>query len=406
MSHFNYIAVLESGQRVTGTLRSQSRQAALQQLVHRGYHPLLLQSTDDGDPSIRRFLREMFRRVTVSDLAVFTRQMAALLGAGLLMIQALATLRRQCSNSQLVRVIKDVEEKLSRDGGTFSEALEDHPRVFDPVYRGLVRAGEESGNLAEVLSNLAKHLSQSAKLRGQVLGAFIYPIFLLVLGTAAVFVLMTFVIPRFQELFESFGGSLPLPTQILIAISSFMASWWWAVLIGCFIVILMIGAGLHRRTIRERFDRALLNLPVLGQMLLKLEISRISRTLSALLSSGVPILDALEITGNTAKNLAIKATFPLMIKGISGGEPLAAVAAKAGLYPPLMLNLIRTGEDTGQLSEMLVELSAIYEDEAERAVTGAVKLLEPLLICMMGAIIAAIIAAVILPILQANIMVD
>jgi type IV pilus assembly protein PilC len=164
--------------------------------------------------------------------------------------------------------------------------------------------------------------------------------------------------------------------------------------------------AMRRRRIRESRDRLALRLPLFGPMLLRLELSRISRTLAALLQSGVPILDALRITGDTARNLVIQNTFDAMIKGISEGASLAEVMDKAGVYPPMVLNLVKTGEDTGELPEMLTELSGIYEDEAERSVSGAVKLLEPLLICAMGGIIGAIVASVILPILRANVMVN
>ena len=405
MEGFSYTVVLENGQRVSGNLRCRDRRDALSQLLQRGYHPIVLETNDEAAKRTGKVTRETFRRISTSDLAVFTRQLSSLLKAGLPMIQTLGTLRKQCDNPRLSRIIQTIEEKLSHDGGTLAEALEDHDRVFDPVYRGLVRAGEEGGNLVEVLNNLAKHLGQSAKLKGQVIGAFIYPIFLSLLGAGAVLVLMTFVIPRFQELFSSFGGTLPLPTQILITVSRFMAAWWWVLLAGFMAMVLLGLILLRRRNIREKKDQLLLKLPIFGPMLLRLEISRIARTLSALLHSGVPIMDALRITGDTARNLVIQNTFSTIIKGIMEGQSLAEVLEKARIYPPLVINLVRTGEDTGELTEMLSEISSIYEDEAERSVTGAVKLLEPLLICVMGGIIGAIVASVILPILRANVMV-
>lgn len=404
MSRYSYTAILETGQRVNGTLRARDRHDALGQLLHRGCHPLLVQTDSDDHTRGRRLIGDIFHRITRADLAVFTRQLSSLLKAGLPLVQTLSTLRHQCGNPRLVRIIQDVEEKLTRDGGTFAEALEDHPRIFNAVYRGLVRSGEEGGNLVPTLGDLAKHLGQSAKLRRQVWGAFIYPIFLLILGSAAVFVLMTFVIPRFQELFASFGGRLPAPTRILIAVSDFLASWWWAILLGLSAGILLVLASLRRIAVREKVDRSLLRVPVLGEMFCKLEMAQIARTLAALLNSGIPILEALRITGATVKNLAVRATFSSMVHDVSTGEGLAPAMARSGIYPPLVINLIRTGEETGELPEMLDELSDIYEDEAERAVTGAVKLLEPILICVMGGVIAGIVAAVILPIFRTNIM--
>jgi len=395
---------MESGKRIEGTVRSQDRVDAIRKVRELGYHPVDV--TPAAADRTFRFSSEQLRRVTVTDLAVFTRQLASLLKAGLPMVKTLSTLRQQCPNPRLKIVIQDIEESLSRDGGTLADAMEDHPKIFNPVYRGLVRAGEEGGQLVRVLFDMAQNLSKAARLRGQVVGAFIYPIFLMLLGSAAVFVLISFVIPQFQELFESFNQQLPLPTVVLIAVSDFMGQWWWAVLALTAAVCGMIYMSLQKADVREVFDRRLLKLPILGQMLMKLEIARIARTLGALIDSGVRILDALRITGDTAKNLAIQKTFPLITKGVAAGETLADLLDRTAMYPPMVINLVRTGEETGELPEMLDELSSIYEDEAERAVTSSVKLLEPLLIVVMGGIIASIVAAVIMPIFQANAMVE
>jgi len=406
MATFSYSAVLESGRRVKGTIHSRTRRDAIEQLLNRGCHPLSVDSASDGRIGFQALSRRISERVSVSSLAVFTRQFASLLKAGLTVVQALSTLRRQSHRKHLIRVIQDLEESLSREAGTLADALDRHPRVFDAVYCGLVRAGEEGGDLEEVLRNLAGHLTRSARLRGQVLGAFLYPIFILVLGAAAIFVLMTCMIPRFQELFFSFGQTLPWPTQVLIAVSNFLAVWWWAVLLALAAAIVMVLVALRRPTIRTRFDRHAVRLPVVGTMFLKLEIARIARTLGTLLASGVRILESLRITGRTARNLAIRATFSDMVEGVSGGETLATVVERTRMYPPIVINLIRTGEETGELPDMLMELSGIYEDEAERSVANAVKLLEPTLIVLMGGIIAAIVAAVMLPVFQANVMVQ
>ncbi len=404
MSRFQYQAIQTSGQRVQGNLRARDRHEALGQLIQRDYHPLAVEAADENHSDLRRSLGNLRHWVTRTDLAVFTRQMAALLKAGLTVLQTLRTLREQCGNPRLTRIIQDMEEKLQRDGGTLAEALEDHPRVFDGVYRGLVHSGEEGGNLVRILSELGRHLSQTARLHRQVVAAFIYPLFLLILGTIAVFVLMTFVIPRFQDLFASFGSTLPAPTRILITISGFLAAWWWLVLAAVTAVILLVIILLRRPIVRHQVDRKVLKLPVLGSMLLKLELVRLSRTLAALIQGGLPILEALRITDNTLRNQAVRASLAIVYRSVSAGEGLAVGMEKSGIYPPLALNLVRTGEETGELPEMLGELSEIYEDEAERAVTAAVKLLEPILICGMGILIAGIIAAVILPIFRVNMM--
>jgi general secretion pathway protein F len=382
------------------------RREAARRLVDKGYHPLSIEPVGGDAWGWSRLRRRVWGRVTTTELAVFTRQLASLLKAGLPMVSALGTLKRQSESRRLVGVIEEVLETLSLEGSTLSAAMEDHGEVFGPVYRSLVRAGEEGGDLVEVLEDLAGYLGQSARLRGQVLGAFIYPLFLLLLGVVAVGVLMSFVIPRFQELFRSFGSSLPAPTRALIAVSGFLSVWWPVVLGVLAGGVLAVAGALRRVGFRRRWDRFLLRVPVLGRMWMKLEMARIARTLGALLRGGVGILSALRTTSGTVGNQAVRATFGALADRVAGGGGLAEAMEAAGLYPPLMVNLVRTGEETGRLGEMLEELSGIYEDEAQRAVSGAVKLLEPVLIVSMGVVIASIIAAVMLPIFQANAMVE
>jgi general secretion pathway protein F len=406
MSRFDYLAITGGGVRLSGAVRSSDRASALRMLIGRGYHPLTIAPAKEKSWSLVRLWRRLRERVTTTELAVFTRQLASLLKAGLSMVAALSTLKRQSRKPALVAVIDEITETLSREGSSLAEAMEDHPRIFGGVYRSLVRAGEEGGNLPDVLADMAAYLGQSARLRGQVIGAFIYPLFLLLLGSAAVFILMTFVIPRFQELFRSFGQALPTPTRMLISLSGFLSVWWPAVGAVAAGAVAVAFLALRRGGVRKRLDGVLLSLPVLGGMFLKLEMARIARTLGALLRGGVGILAALRITGATVRNRAVGGTFASILERVAGGTTMGAAMEESRLYPPLMVNLVRTGEETGQLPEMLEELSGIYEDEAQRAVSGAVKLLEPMLIVSMGIVIASIIAAVMLPIFQANAMVE
>ena len=406
MSRFTYSAVMSSGQRVSGLMRCQDRHQAISQLVGRGLHPVAVEPAEDGKWTLGRLRKEVFNRVGTAALAVFTRQLASLLKAGLPMMRALETLRQQCENRRLAEVTEDLAATLSREGSTLADALENHPRIFTPVFRSLVRAGEEGGHLVEVLNDLARYLGQSARLRGQVIGAFIYPSFLTLLGAMAVFVLMTFVIPRFQELFQGLGQNLPRPTQMLIAASDFLSAWWPAVLGVVGTVPLLAFLALRKARSRRAIDWLMLRCPVLGKMFLKLELARISRALAALLAGGVRIIPALRIVGATARNAVVRASFEPITQRVAAGESLGEAMARTGVYPPLLLNLVRTGEEAGELPEMLGELSTVYEEQAEAAVTSAVRLLEPLLIVSMGLIIAGIISAVMLPIFQAQSLVE
>lgn len=401
MPRFNYTAIIGSGERIEGVLTSGSRRDALKQILNKGHHPLHVEPVEGHHSVLRQAAEGALRRVSTADLAVFTRQFATLLKAGLPIVQALSTLRRQTSNRRLAEVILNIEEWLTRDAGELGDALDAYPRIFDPVYRGLVRAGERGGNLPTTLADLASHLTQSARLRKQVAGAFIYPLFLMILGTAAVFILVSFVIPKFQDLFDSLGQDLPLPTKLLIGVSDFMASWWWAVLAGLVAGLLALTAAFRRQGFRRWVDRLSLRLPVLGDMFLKLETTRVARTLGTLLASGVRMLEAITITGQAVRNVAIRETFPEIRQQVAAGEPLALAVERQEVFSPLTVNLIKTGEDTGELPDMLMELAQICDEESERAVSAAVKLLEPMLIIVMGGVVSAIIAAVLLPIFQA-----
>ncbi len=398
MTRFSYTALAGPGRRVSGTLTSRDRRHAVQRLLEMGYHPTRVETeTTDGGA-----WTSWTRRVRAADLAVMTRQLAALLKAGMPIRQALETLQAQCAHRRLAQVVGELHGSISRDGATFSEAIDGHPAIFDNVYRGLVRSGEEGGTLDTTLHRLADQLGRTARLRGLVVGAFIYPLFLLVLGVAALFVLMAFVIPRFATLFATLGQSLPWPTRALIAVSTWLDRWWWAVLVAALIVAAVVAAAWRHEPTRRWIDRHLLRLPVLGTMLLQLEVARMAHTLAALLSSGVRILDALGITAATARNRAVRASFAQVAESVRGGRTLADAVAENTFLPPMLVNLIRTGEETGTLPDMLGEASQIYEQESSRGVDAAVKLLEPALIVIMGLAIAGIIAAVILPVFQST----
>jgi len=404
MLRYTYVAKRDSGEPVSGVVRAISRREALAKLLEQGVHPVAVDADDGAEQDVRARVASVLGRVRMADLAVFTRQLAALLKAGLPMIQALATLRKQTERRGLRRVIEDLEHGLTGEAMSLAEAMAQHPRVFDPVYRGLVHSGEEGGKLTEVLEQLAAHLARAARLRGQIVGAFIYPFFLLLMGVSAVFVLMAFVIPKFEQLFQSFGQDLPWPTRLMIGISGFTAQWWWAILLGVGVLVGLLVAAIQKESVRAAVDRAVLGLPLFGPMFRKIEVARIARTLGALLDGGVQIVKALEIAAQTVRNRAVGATFGPIVRSVSEGNPLGEAMEATGLYPPLATNLVRTGEDTGELTQMLGELAEIYDDEAERSVNGAVKLLEPGLIVVMGLVIAGIVAAVMLPVFQSSVV--
>jgi type II secretory pathway component PulF len=400
MLPFDFVAIEPGRGRVTGTLRGGDRRQVIQKLIESGVQPVWV-----AGRAGRAGLGGLFRRVGVQDLSVFTRQLAALTKAGLPLAHALATLRRQCSNKTLTELLEDLEQGLLRDGMSFAETLAQHPRVFNPVYRGLVHAAEAAGRLPEVLAELAGHLGRAAKLRGQVRAAFVYPVFLMLAGSTAIFVLMTFIIPTFITLFDSFDRQLPLPTRLLIAVSGFMRHWWPVILLAAGCGAAAGWGALRRQGVRSRRDRLLLRLPVVGEVLMKVEVARIAQTLAALVAGGVHIVDALHVTEAVTHNQALRDAFGPIRSKVAGGQPVADAFDGAKLFPLMFINLVRTGEESGDLPEMLAEVASIYTEESERALDAGVKILEPVLIVGMGLIIAVIVAAVMLPIFQSNALV-
>ena len=404
MAGFSYIAIQPGKGRVTGMLQTSDRRAALQQLAERGFQPVVLVQAESAGAATSG-LRGFIGRVKTRDLALFTRQLSALTKAGLPLVHAISTVRQQCSQKSLNRIMEDVESNLTRDAMSLAESFSRYPQVFDAVYTGLVRSGEASGNLPEVLSNLANQLAKSAKLKGQVLSAFIYPAFLALAGSTAIFILMAFVIPKFITLFDSFEQELPIPTRVLIAVAGFTKVWWPLLLAGMVVLAVLVVAVLRRPASRLRFDRLLLRIPVVGDVLLKVEVARISQTLSSLIHGGIHVVDALRVTESVTHNLAVRATFGRIRSKVSAGQPLALAFEQAALYPVMLINLLRTGEETGELPEMLQEVETIYTEECDRSLEAAVRVLEPVLIVIMGAIISAIVAAVLLPVFQSNALV-
>jgi len=260
--------------------------------------------------------------------------------------------------------------------------------------------------LSEALDCLAEHLGRSGRLKGQLVSAMAYPAFLGILGSAVIAVLMVWVIPRFEELFASFEQDLPALTVALLSASRFVADWWPAILPAVCLAVVGAAVLIRRRGVRLALDRRILRMPLIGQIVLKAQTARLCLTLSALLDGGVSLLSAIEAAGQSLTNRVLKTAFTSIAGPVSAGESLGSAIEKLGLFPPLMVSLVRTGEETCQLPRMLKELAGLYEDQSQRALSGAVRLLEPMLIVLMGGIIAAIVTAVMLPIFSINMMVE
>ncbi|MES2305504.1 MAG: type II secretion system F family protein [Gemmatimonadota bacterium] len=351
-------------------------------------------------------LREASRDIKISlpgggvgtrDVVIFTRQFATMINSGLPLVQSLNILAQQTENQKLKDTTKAVVFDVEA-GNTLADAFGKHPTVFPALYVNMVAAGEAGGILDTILLRLATFLEKNDKLIRKVKSAMIYPGVILTVAMGAIVILLVFVIPVFQDMFASVSMELPLPTRIVIGLSDFLQSFWWA-------LILFIGAagfGLKQFYAttqgRRRIDGLLLAFPVLGDVLRKSAVSRFTRTLGTLISSGVSILDGLEITAKTAGNAVIQDAIMASRSSIAGGDTIAAPLEKSGVFPPMVISMIAVGEQTGGLDEMLSKIADFYDDEVDVAVGGLLSLMEPVMILFLGVIVGGMIIAMYLPI--------
>jgi type IV pilus assembly protein PilC len=351
-------------------------------------------------------VREQPKQITLSfkrkgirtrDIVIFTRQFATMINAGLPLVQSLDILAKQAENPALGEVTRQVVFDVE-SGHTLADAFSKHPKAFSELYVNMVAAGEAGGILDTILGRLATFLEKSDSLVRKVKGAMVYPGVILAVAATAVAVLLIFVIPTFQKMFASVGLELPLPTRIVIGLSDFLINYWWV------LILLLVGAVvLFRRYYqtpdgRKRVDHVLLTAPVIGDLLRKSAVSRFTRTLGTLISSGVSILDGLEITAKTAGNRVIHDAVMESRNSIAGGETIAGPLEKSKVFPPMVISMIAVGEQTGGLDEMLSKIADFYDDEVDVAVGALLSLMEPLMIVVLGVIVGGMVVAMYLPI--------
>jgi type IV pilus assembly protein PilC len=336
------------------------------------------------------------KTVGVKDLSVFTRQFATMVNAGLPLVQCLDVLGRQLDKPHFKEVVLQVTADVE-SGSTLAEALEKHPRIFSDLYSNMIAAGEAGGILDVILGRLAVFLEKADALQRKVKGAMTYPIIVLtVAGGACIFMLM-FVIPVFAKMFSDFGGTLPAPTRIVMGLSDFIRHYWWALAGGAF--ALTVAFKRYRATVsgRRNTDRLATKIPILGAVVLKSSIARFTRTLGTLIGSGVPILQGLEITARTAGNKVIQEAIEATAKSISQGETIAQPLRESGVFPPMVVQMIGIGEQTGALDEMLAKIADFYDDEVDAAVDALTAAIEPIMIVLMGTMVGGMLVAMYLP---------
>lgn len=336
------------------------------------------------------------RRVKTRELVIFTRQFATMVNAGLPLVQCLDILSKQSEGARFRTIIASVMHDVE-SGSTLAESLERHPETFDSLFCNMVDAGEAGGILDDILQRLAGYLEKAEALRRKVKSAMTYPTVVLSVAVGATIFMLLFIIPVFARIFSDFGGKLPLPTQIVLDMSNFLKGYWWALGLGVFGIATGVKRYYRTAAGRIRIDRMLLRFPVLGEVLRKASIARFTRTLGTMISSGVPILTALDITARTAGNKVIEQAIIATKGSIGEGETIAAPLRESGVFPPMVVQMINVGEETGALDNMLDKIASFYDEEVNVAVDTMTSIIEPIMIVVMGLLVGGMVIAMYLP---------
>jgi type IV pilus assembly protein PilC len=339
-------------------------------------------------------------KVKDKDIVIFTRQFATMIDAGLPLVQALDILSSQVENKTLGKTLSQVKVDVE-SGATYADALKKHPRVFSELYVNMVAAGEAGGILDTILNRLAAYIEKAMKLKKKVKGAMVYPAVVTSIAVLVIAVIMIFVVPTFSKMFAQLGGTLPLPTRIIINMSDFIAGIGGLLVAGA-IVAFVVFLVQFRRTEKGKYitDRILLKLPIFGTLLNKVAVAKFTRTLGTLISSGVPILDGLDITAKTSGNKVIEYAINDVRKGVVGGKTLAEPITKAQVFPPMVTHMIAVGESTGALDAMLAKIADFYDDEVDATVSNLTAMMEPMLMVFLGGTVGFIVVAMYLPIFK------
>ena len=389
MPAYTYTARTAAGELRTATVEAATAQDVVAQL--RRQRMTVVKVDENAKP------KKMKGGIKMRDIVIFTRQFSTMINAGLPLVQALDILAKQTENKVLAATTRDIVFDVE-SGHTVADALAKHPKAFSDLYVNMVAAGEAGGILDTILMRLATFMEKNDALVRKVKGAMIYPTVIMSVAAIAIAVLLVFVIPVFENMFAGVGLALPLPTRIVIGASDFLRGFWWAVA-----ATIAAGVWLLRRYYatsggKLNIDRLLLRFPVLGDVLRKSAVSRFTRTLGTLISSGVSILDGLEITAKTAGNRVIQDAIMQSRSSIAGGDTIAAPLQKSAVFPPMVISMIAVGEQTGGLDEMLSKIADFYDEEVDAAVSGLLSLLEPIMIVFLGVIVGGMVVAMYLPI--------
>jgi type IV pilus assembly protein PilC len=402
MPTFAYSGRTRAGQTVTGEHIADTMDAAVsalrrEQIMVTRIDPAKAAAKAEAKPEAKPGAPKPGKSVPAKNLAIFTRQFSVMIDAGLPLVQCLDILGKQEPHKNFSAVILKVREDVE-GGAALADSMKRHPKTFDALYSNMIAAGEAGGILDTILKRLAVYIEKNVKLKSEVKSAMIYPVAVIVIAVLVVGAILWKVIPTFASLFSGLGAELPLPTRVVIAASDFVVAWGWLIVIGLGIAGYMTKRYYDTENGRFAIDALLLKTPVLGNIIRKVSVARFCRTLSTLLSSGVPILDGLDITARTSGNAIIEKAIQTTRTGIERGETVSGPLKETGVFPSMVVQMINVGETTGALDTMLSKIADFYEDEVDTAVAGMLTLLEPIMIAFLGVVVGGIVIAMYMPI--------
>ena len=400
MPEYLYKATTLTGQTVEGLMDGKDEETVVQGLHQLGYIPIRITSVQEKGATLR-LSSILPKRVGIKDLLLFTQELSTLISSGLPIDRSLTILSTLTENEKLQETVKDVLKKIE-GGNSFAEALGNHPKIFSKLYINMVKAGESGGFLETILSRLAQYLQSTKEIRDTLVSVMIYPLILTIVSGISIIILMTFVIPRFGRIFSDMGQAIPLPTQVLLSISDWVRGYWWVGLGIGVLAYFSFKTYIQQEERRIKWDQFKLRRVAIGDIIKKMEVARFSRTLGTLLQSGVSILPALNLAKEISQNRVISRSIAYVHDRLREGKAISKSLAETEIFPPLAIQMIGVGEETGRLDEMLIRVAETYEENVQSSLKRFVSLLEPIIILFMGTVVGFIVISMLLAIFSIN----
>lgn len=404
MPVYEYTALNDRGKNISGVIDADSVQAVRHKLRTSQIFPITIQESltiGTGQETERFSLKNPFRRIGLAEISMMTRQLATLIGAGFPLVSAIDALIPQTKSHAFKKLLTQIKDSIV-EGNSFTGAISQYPGMFTPLYISMIHAGETSGTLEIVLDRLADITEKQRALFVRIRSAMYYPLLMTLVGSTVLILLLTFIVPSITAVFTDMKQVLPGPTLLLIAVSNFLKSYGWILLLVLVAALFIFRSIKKTAGGRRFFDKVLLVVPVLSVLIKKLAVARFARTLGSLLENGVSMLPALEIVKNVVGNVLIKDVIESAAKEVGKGQALNAALSTAGIFPHLSIQMILVGEQSGELEAMLKKIADVYENEVETTIVGMTSLLEPVMILIMGVVVGLIVLAVCLPIFEMN----